>query len=522
MILEDNGFILMQSIVVPAAFSIVALALGKRLKAKTGWIAFIALLYSSILLGYSQWLLFSVPELEAIQASYSWLPDISLPFGSLSLGNFTLRADGLSAPIVLIIAILCTLISIYSIKYMEHEHALGQYFSLYLLYASGMIGTVLVTNLAAFFLFFELMLIPSWALIGVWGTGLREKIAFKYFMFTEAGALSLLAGIVATSFIAKTFDIFEISQGMTGVAVGVQVALVVVMLLGLFVKMAIFPLHTWLPDAHAEAPTPISALLSPAMIGIGGYAVIRIVYTGFPEVVAAQTPQFMLILSFLALITMTYGGYMALAQDDIKRLLAFSSISQMGYMLFGIASVSTIGVVGAVLLYVSHGLSKAVLFMVSGVLIHEFKTRSIRELGGLGPKMPYTAVATLIGFLGLMGFPYIVGFWAELYVFTGSMYTALQGFSHLIEPNAIRVLITALAIVASVLTASYGLWTVRRVFYGQPTERTRNAKEGSRIMLVPIMVLAALAIILGIYPSLVATGTTRFISELLSKLALVI
>jgi len=337
-------------------------------------------------------------------------------------------------------------------------------------------------------------------------------------MFTEAGALSLLAGIVATAFIAKTFEIFEISQGMVGVDLSIQIAIVVAMLLGLFVKMAIFPLHTWLPDAHAEAPTPISALLSPAMIGIGGYAAIRIVYTGFPAVVTAQTPQFMFILSVLALITMTYGGYMALAQDDIKRLLAFSSISQMGYMLFGIASVSIIGTVGAVLLYVSHGLSKAILFMVSGVLIHEFKTRSIKELGGLAPKMPYTAVATLIGFLGLMGFPYIIGFWAELYVFTGSMYTALQGFGHLIEPNAIRVLITSLAIIASILTASYGLWTVRRVFYGQPTERTMHAKEGSMIMIIPIMILAALAIILGIYPSLLATSASKYISELLGSI----
>ena len=512
MILEDKGFILFQAIIVPAAFSVVALALGKRFKEKTGWLSTIVLLYSSILIGYTQWRLFSEP-VEAIEASYSWLPSI----GTLSLGSFTLRADGLSTPIALIIAVLCTLISVYSIKYMEHEHNLGQYFALYLLYASGMIGTVLVTNLAAFFLFFELMLIPSWALIGVWGTGLRERIAFKYFMFTEAGALSLLVGIVATGSIAKTFEISKISQGMVGVDLSIQIAIVVAMLLGLFVKMAIFPLHTWLPDAHAEAPTPISALLSPAMIGIGGYAAIRIVYTGFPAVVTAQTPQFMFILSVLALITMAYGGYMALAQDDIKRLLAFSSISQMGYMLFGIASVSTIGVVGAVLLYVSHGLGKAVLFMVSGVLIHEFKTRSIKELGGLAPKMPYTAVATLIGFLGLMGFPYIIGFWAELYVFTGSMYTALQGFGHLIEPNAIRVLITSLAIVASVLTASYGLWTVKRIFYGQPTERTMHAKEGSMIMIIPIMILAALAIILGIYPGLLATSASKYISELLGS-----
>jgi NADH:ubiquinone oxidoreductase subunit 5 (subunit L)/multisubunit Na+/H+ antiporter MnhA subunit len=160
--------------------------------------------------------------------------------------------------------------------------------------------------------------------------------------------------------------------------------------------------------------------------------------------------------------------------------------------------------------------------MVSGVLIHEFKTRSIKDLGGLAPKMPYTAVAALIGFLGLMGFPFIIGFWAELYIFTGSMYTALIGFKIseiiIIEPNAIRVLITSLAIIASILTASYGLWTVRRIFYGQPTERTKDAKEGSMMMLMPIMILAVLALILGIYPGLMASGASKYISELLSSI----
>ena len=518
MIMADTSFLLLQAIIVPMVLSVPVLLLGRAVKGKVGWLVFAVLMYSVVQLGYVQYALYAIPDLEAVQASYEWLPDITLPgLGMLSLGNFTLRADGLSTPVALIISILCALISVYSIKYMEHEHALGEYFALYLLYAAGMMGTVLVTNLAAFFLFFELMLIPSWALVGVWGTGLKERIAFKYFMFTETGALSLLAGIVATGFAARTLDIFGVSKGLVGVPVSTQMAIVVAMLLGLFVKMAIFPLHTWLPDAHAEAPTPISALLSPAMIGIGGYAAIRILYTGFPSVIVAKSPQFMLILSVLALVTMVYGGYMALAQDDIKRLLAYSSISQMGYMLFGIASVSSIGVLGAVLLYVSHGLSKAVLFMVAGVLIHEFKTRSIKELGGLGPKMPYTAVLTLVGFLGLMGFPYIVGFWAELYIFAGSMNAGLQGFVGELGYSGTRVLVTALAVVASVLTASYGLWTVRRIFYGQPTEKAKEAKEGSLMMLAPMIVLAALSVLLGLYPGVISNGTLSYIIKVISS-----
>lgn len=510
----DSNHILLQSILVPALFSAIVLPVGKKLKAKTGWLTFVVLLYSVALLAYAQFNYLFLGRVEALEARYGWLPPLELPgLGVLNLGDFVLRADGLSAPVAFTIALLSALIAVYSIKYMEHEHALHAYFSLYLLYAAGMIGTVLVTNLAAFFLFFELMLIPSWALIGVWGTGLKERIAFKYFMFTEAGALSLLAGIVAIGFNARTLDVFEVARGVANAPINLQLVIVVAILLGLFVKMAIFPLHTWLPDAHAEAPTPISALLSPAMIGIGGYAAVRIIYTGFPAV--ASSPQFMLTLSVLALITMTYGGYMALAQDDIKRLLAYSSISQMGYMLFGIASASVIGLLGAVLLYVSHGLCKAILFMVSGILIHEFKTRSIKELGGLGPKMPYTAVATLVGFLGLMGFPYLIGFWAEIYVFMGAMYSSLR---EVLSHYAWSSIVVALAIVASVLTASYGLWTVRRIFYGQPTAKTAEAKEGPALMLAPILTLTAIALILGIYPLVLTESTSRYMAHLLTAI----
>jgi len=504
----DTGNLLIQAIVVPVILSVFALALGKTYGKHTGWLAFIGMLYSTAILTFANYGLFSGGIKNGLEASYDWGPYI---------GKFTLVADGLSGPVALTIALLSTLIAAYSISYMEHEHRLGAYFSLYLLYGSGMIGTVLTTNLAAFFLFFELMLIPSWALVGVWGTGPKEAIAFKYFMFTEAGALSLLAGIVTTRSVSGTFDVFQIAKAMAKVDPTVQMAIVIAIMLGLFVKMAIFPLHTWLPDAHAEAPTPISALLSPAMIGIGGYAAIRIVYTAFPVVLRSQ--EFTIGISILAIITMFYGGAMALGQTDIKRLLAYSSISQMGYMLFGIVSLSILGLTGAILLYVSHGLSKAILFMVSGILIHKFKTRDISNLSGLASKMPYTATATLIGFLGLAGVPPLVGFWGELFIFAGSMYTGLAGIVGL---DIGRVFLTALAVVASILTAGYGLWTVRRVFYGQLSERVKDAKEGPALMVGPILVLAAIAIILGVYPTLASKIVGLEASKLIELLSAVL
>ena len=497
----DTNNLLIQTILVPVVISVLTLVVGDRLGKRTGWIAFFTTLYVTAIFLYVSLRLFIAPATQNLEAAYEWAPYI---------GKFTLLADGLSVPVALTIAILTMVISLYSMAYMEHEHGLGGYFTLYLLYSAGMIGTVLTTNLAAFFFFFELMLLPSWALIGIWGTGEKEKIAFKYFMFTEVGALALLAGIVTVRFMVGTFDIFKIASRTTDVSLTVLTAIASAMLIGLFIKMAIFPLHTWLPDAHAEAPTPISALLSPAMIGIGGYAAIRILYTAFPRVLANW--QFTMTITAFALVTLVYGGVMALAQDDIKRLLAYSSISQMGYLLLGIASLSMMGLAGATLLYVSHGFSKAVLFMVAGIFIHNLKTRSIKNLGGLGSKMPYTTTAALIAFLGLAGTPPLIGFWGEFFIFAGSMYT---GFSGALSPDMTRVAITSVAVAASVLTAAYGLWTIRRVFFGPLKENLKDAHEAPWLMLAPIIVLTILAVILGIYPTLL----TRIIGPIASALA---
>ncbi|MCX8204162.1 MAG: NADH-quinone oxidoreductase subunit M [Candidatus Nezhaarchaeota archaeon] len=505
MSLIDSSHLLIQAILVPIATSPIIYAAGRAMGKHTGWLVFLIMIYVTGLLLHVTLSLPGIPE-GSLTASYPWAPYV---------GDFTLVADGLSAPIALTIALLCALIAIYSIGYMEHEHNLDAYYALYLLYAGGMIGTVLVTNLAAFFLFFELMLIPSWALIGVWGTGPKERIAFKYFMFTEAGALSLLGGIVASYFLSGTFDVMKMAPYLAKYDVPLLTAVVLAMLLGLMVKMAILPLHTWLPDAHAEAPTPISALLSPAMIGIGGYALIRIVYTAFPKVMSNWA--FVIGLAVLAVATMIYGGAMALAQEDIKRLLAYSSISQMGYLLFGIASLSVLSLTGSVLFYINHGLCKAVLFMMSGILIHAFHTRSISRFGGLGPRMPITTIASLIAFLGLAGTPPIVGFWGELFIFAGSMHTAL---AYLASVDVARALVTAIAIVGSALTAGYGLWTIRRVFFGQPSEETSKAKEGPAVMVAPVIILAALAVILGVYPTIITEPSSMLARELVEKVAL--
>lgn len=337
---------ILQILLVPFVFVFITYAAGLRWGPKAGWLSFVALAYSTFLTLFAGWQ-------GGVQEFYDWRP----------IGLFGLNADGLSVPILFTIALLCTLMSVYSIPYMQHiigddKKQFGLYYALLLLYSVGMMGAVLATNLIEFYLFFELMLIPSYFLIAKWGYGDRDRISFMYFMWTHIGALAFLAGILSIGYLSGTFDLQKIV--MANLPAGLRMWIVVLMVAGLLVKMAAFGLHIWLPHAHAEAPTPISALLSPAMIGIGGYAIVRIVMTVLPGAFFGISTA----LSIWAVITMFYGGAMALVQDDIKRLLAYSSISQMGYILLGISSFQILGVSGSMFQYVTHGLGKGILFMI--------------------------------------------------------------------------------------------------------------------------------------------------------------
>jgi NADH-quinone oxidoreductase subunit M len=419
---------------------------------------------------------------------YSWWP----------LGTAGFRLDGLSLPFALIIGILSFVITFYSSPYMAHKfhedgrENWGLYSLLYQLYFSGMLGAVLATNLIEFYIFFELMLIPSYFLIAEFGYGEKGRISFMYFIWTHFGALVMLAGLIYMGFAAGSFDLSLLSAQARLLPVAAQLFISVALSVGLSVKMAAFGLHVWLPHAHAEAPTPISALLSPAMIGIGGYALIRFMVTLLPSGYAAVAP-YLLLWGFL---TILYGGLMALAQDDIKRLLAYSSVSQMGYILVGIASSSYLGLSGAVLQYVAHGLGKGTLFMMAGILIMQTGTRSISKLGGLAKRMPITATLALIGFLTIMGVPPTAGFISEFFIFQGTFANAAQ------TASSVAFLLSFLAMLASLLTFGYALWTMKRIFFGGLPDSLSGARDPSIWALAPMIALCALSIIIGVYPFL--------------------
>jgi NADH-quinone oxidoreductase subunit M len=334
------------------------------------------------------------------------------------------------------------------------------------------------------------MLIPAFFMIAFWGDGNKRRIALMFFFWTHVGAVILLLGFLTIGFSVGSFDFADIQESKIPSDV-VQLAAVAI-IIGLGVKLAAFAFHIWLPYAHGAAPTPISALLSPAMIGIGAYGIFRLIIEFLP----LQYADLAIWLHIWGLVTMFYGGAMALMQDDIKRLFAYSSISQMGYILFGLGSLSTLGLAGAEMMYVTHGLGKGILFMTAGVLIVKVGTRNISQLGGLAGKMPITAVCAVIGALTIMGVPPTSGFMGEWTLFYGALETALE------EGSTLRAITFGLGLVATVLTMSYILWMLKRVFFGKLPENLSNVKDASWYMLAPMMVLAGFTIVLGIYPDI--------------------
>ena len=500
-------FALLQAVFLPLLLSPIAYIIGRKVgPTQAMWFTFAILLYTTVLV---------------INAALSGTAEEHYPWTE-QFGEFGFLLDGLASPFAIMIYVLSTILVLYSKPYMIHkfheqfeeEHKInvsasgqnsivessslsnyvnaksGLYFALYLVFAMGMLGTVLSTNLIEFYIFFEVMLIPGFFLVALWGDGPRRKIGLMFLFWTHAGAVVLLLGFLMIGLTIGSFNFADIDE--SAIPTDIVMLSAVAISIGLGVKLAVFMFHIWLPYVHGSAPTPISALLSPAMIGIGAYGIFRLIVEFLPLTFADLSIWF----HIWGLVTMIYGGAMALMQDDLKRLLAYSSISQMGYILFGIGSISVLGLSGAEMMYVTHGIGKGILFMMAGIIIVKVGTRSITKLGGLAGKMPITAVCAVIGALTIMGVPPTSGFMGEWPLFFGALQTAIQ------EGSTIRAVTFGLGLVATVLTMSYMLWMLKRVFFGKTPEHLENVKEGSWYMTAPMMVLAGFSIVVGIYPDI--------------------
>ena len=379
----------------------------------------------------------------------------------------------------------------------------GLYFALYLAFSMGMLGTVLATNLIEFFVFFELMLVPSFFLIAFYGYGAKRRIALMFFFWTHVGAVVLLLGLLAMGFFAGGFDYDTVRANVKNIPANWMSIIIFSLVIGLGVKLAAFLLHIWLPYAHAEAPTPVSALLSPAMIGIGAYGLLRL----WLELLTGNYTQYSLYINIWGLATMIYGGAMALMQDDVKKVLAYSSISQMGYILFGLGSESILGITGGALFYVTHGLGKAILFMMAGSIILQTGTRSMSKLGGLAGNMPYTAVITMIGALTIIGIPPTSGFMSEWILFGGVLQTAVS------QADSFRVVLFGFGILTTVLSSAYILWMYKRIFFGKIPERLVYVKDSSAYITATMAALAGLTLFLGVYPDPILNPITNYVES---------
>jgi proton-translocating NADH-quinone oxidoreductase chain M len=540
-----ESYFLLAATFIPLLLAPVAYGIGRKAGVKpAAWFSFGALAVSTGLLLIPAIGIYTGQQTTYVER-YAWG----------QFGDFGLRLDGLSLPFALIIYILCTVIALYSRPYMTHKvmedlpghgdgsgggrhgnshnplhgsHSLdgggtnieaggsqatvldtqqyvnnqiGLYFALYLAFSMGMLGTVLATNLIEFYVFFELMLVPSFFLIAFYGYGAKRRIALMFFFWTHVGAVVLLLGLLAMGFFAGGFDFDTIRSNAGNIPTQWLPLIVFALVAGLGVKLAAFLVHIWLPYAHAEAPTPVSALLSPAMIGIGAYGLLRL----WMELLTGSYEQYSLYINMWGLATMIYGGAMALMQDDIKRVLAYSSISQMGYILFGLGSESILGITGGTMMYITHGLGKAILFMMAGSIILQTGTRSMTKLGGLAGKMPYTAVIAMIGALTIIGIPPTSGFMAEWVLFNGVLQTAT------VEMDSLRTIMFALGILATVLSSAYILWMYKRIFFGKIPEELAHVKDSNRYITATMGVLAAMTLIIGVYPDLFLNPIINYI-----------
>lgn len=448
---------------------------------------------------------------------HSWILYATGPTATVGV-SFDLFADWISLPLALFILLISTISSIYSIKYMEGRQNPELYYLCLLFFAVGMTGAALATNLIQFFIFFEGMNIPALFLVALWGRKKAKIIAEKYILYMVGGALCLLAGSLWLFSYTGTFSFSSLSGVGSRLNIPVIPWIALLMFIGFAVKMGIFPFHSWLPDFHGEAPAPISALLSGVMVKLGVYGILRVIIPFFtPQIMNAQ-----LILLGLGLFSMIWGAAMALAQDDFKRLLAYSTVNQMGYIMLGLFSMTPLGVAGGILHIYTHGVAKSSLFYSAGALEHSTGTRLIKKLGGIATKLPITAAVCLVGALSIAGTPPLGGFQSEWMLFTG---TFLAGFNYIV----------LIGLITTILTAGYYLWTIRRIFFGEESEGHKELVAGSGSeaelgeepvksidavhespwgMVLPMLFLALAAILLGIYPTFILNAVAPNIQNI--------
>jgi NADH-quinone oxidoreductase subunit M len=438
----------------------------------------------------------------------SWIKNFSI--------NYFLNVDGISLSLLLLNALLFVICILCS---WNIQKKIRSYFTLLLFLQTAIFGVFLAQDFFLFYLFWEAMLIPMFFLIAIWGGDNREYAATKFIIYTFFGSILMLVGIIALYYASgkgvQSFDIIALQGGkfheltfsFLGSSFAFDKVVFWIMFLGFAIKVPIFPFHTWLPHAHVQAPTAVSVILAGILLKMGSYGFLRIAFPIFPE--AAK--HYSYVIGLLGLISIVYGAFCALAQTDIKKLVAYSSVSHMGFVMLGLASMTTYGITGAVMQMFNHGVSSAMMFLLIGILYERSHHRWIvkpdgtRGFSGLAIQMPKYTVIFLLGMFASIGLPGLAGFVSELLIFLGSFKTFTT--------------FTIIASVGLLYGAAYLLWMYRRMFFGPVSTEVSEYEDMTKLETAYMLPLCALVLIFGVCPSLLSNTMKASINLLVTQLA---